>query len=500
MSPATQRAVIMVMVFLLALLFEREHDTVNTLAVAALVILVINPTALFEVSFQLSFVAVFAIFYMLQHTALLTGLRSPPQTAFKRLALFLLVSAAAILGTLPLTLYYFNGTSLLGILANCLMVPLVGFLVVQLGLLAVFLLPITSTGAYWIMKASGLIMHGGLALVIPVSKCSFAAAKTVTPTVIEIGLYYALAWALLNLRRTRLAKAVLITVALLVLADAAYWATRRFGNHELRVTVMDVGQGNSALLQLPGGKCVLVDGGGFYDNRFDVGARVVAPVLWRKKIATVETLVLSHPHPDHLNGLLFVAKHFNVQEVWMTQDYVRSEPYDNFLHVISEKDIRIVQLDELLKPRVMHGVEFQCLYPPRDFLMRKGPDTWRNANNNSLVLKVSFNEVSFLFPGDIEAVAEKELATLAGSALRSDVLLVPHHGSKTSSTPKFLERVNPNIAVISAGWKNPFGFPHSRIVHRYKARGCQIFRTDQAGATTITTDGIRTSVKPFLPK
>jgi competence protein ComEC len=250
MSPATQRAVIMVMVFLLAVLFEREQDAVNTLAVAALLILVINPTALFEISFQLSFVAVFAILYVHGHVSFASRLRSRPHTVFKRLALFLLVSAAAILGTLPLTLYYFNETSLLGILANCLMVPLVGFLVVQLGLLAVFLLPITSTGAYWIMKASALIMHGGLDLVIPVSKCSFAAVKTVTPTVIEIGLYYALAWAVLNFGRTRLAKAVLITVALLVLAYAAYWVTRRFGNHELRVTVMDVGQGNSALMKL----------------------------------------------------------------------------------------------------------------------------------------------------------------------------------------------------------------------------------------------------------
>jgi competence protein ComEC len=496
MSPATQRAVIMVMVFLLALLFERERDTVNTLAVAALVILIINPSALLEISFQLSFIAVFAILYVLEHLAFVSKLRTSSRTVLRRLAFFLLVSAAAILGTLPVTLYYFNQTSLIGMFANCLMVPLVGFLVVQLGLLAVLLLPIIPTGAFWIMKTAGIIMQGGLALAIPVSKYSFSAVRTVTPTLIEIGLYYALAWTLFNFRRVRFAKAVLIGIALLVSADTAYWAKQRFGNHDLTVTFMDVGQGNAALLELPGGGCVLVDGGGFYDNRFDVGARVVAPVLWRKKIATIDTIVLSHPDPDHLNGLLFIASNFNVQEVWMNQDYVLSEPYHEFLQIISERHIRIIELKELMKPKTMHGVQFQCFYPPSDFLAKRGKDTWRTTNNNSLVLKISFDEVSFLFPGDIEAEAEKELTALAGSALKSDVLLVPHHGSKSSSTPEFLKYVDPTIAVISAGWKNAFGFPHQKILKRYEAHGCQIFRTGHNGAITITTDGTSLKVKP----
>ncbi len=495
MSPATQRAVIMVMVFLLALLFERERDTMNTLAVAALVILIINPTALFEISFQLSFVAVFAILYALEHLAVVPRLSSRPRTLAKRLALFLFISAAAILGTLPLTLYYFNQTSLIGIFANCLMVPLVGFLVVQLGLLAVLLLPIIDIGAFWVMKAAAVAMQGGLAVAVPFSRYSFSAVKTVTPTLIEIGLYYALAWALFNFRRTRLTKVMLIGIAVLVVADAAYWANQRFGNQELRVTVMDVGQSSAVLLELPGGSCMLVDGGGFYGNRFDVGARVVAPVLWRKKIATVQTLVLSHPDPDHLNGLLFIAKHFNVKEVWMNHEHADSESYGDFLDIISEKGIRILQLEELLRPKAMNGVKFQCLYPPKDFLAKKEQDLWRNTNNNSVVLKVSFDKISFLFPGDIGTEAEKELTGLAAGALKSDVLLVPHHGSKHSSSPGFLRYVDPSIAVISAGWKNIFGFPHHKVLKRYEDLGCQIFRTDQHGAITITTDGEHVKVR-----
>jgi len=498
MSPPTQRAVIMVMAFLIALLLEREHDTINTLAVAALVILIINPTALFEISFQLSFVAVFAILYMLRKLPFVLKLRSGPLTMWKRLALFLLVSAAAILGTLPLTLYYFNQTSLIGLFTNCLLVPLVGFLVVPLGLLAVFFLPVAPTGSLWIMEAAVALMQGALSLAALFSKCPFAAVKTVTPSLLEIGLYYALAWALFNFRQTRLAKAMLLGITVVALADGAYWAERRFGNDELRVTFIDVAQGSAALLELPGGACMLVDGGGFYDNRFDVGARIVAPFLWHKKIATVETLVLSHPNSDHLNGLLFVAKHFNVERVWMNQEEVPSQPYQDFLKIISEKNTRIVGLDRLSIPQTINGIRFQVLYPPKDFLERKTQDLWRTPNNNSLVLQVAFDKVSFLLPGDIEAEGEKELSHLAASALKSTVLLVPHHGSKTSSTPAFLKYVDPTIAVISAGYKNMFGFPHEKILKRYKFQGCQIFRTDQGGAITVTTDGAHLSVKPFL--
>ena len=497
-SPATQRAVIMVMVLLTALVFEHEHEPINTLALAALIILVIRPTALFEISFQLSFIAVFAILYTLKHLPLASKLRKGSPTALKRLALFLLVSATAILGTLPITLYYFNQTSIIGLISNCFMVPLIGFVVVPMGLTAVLFLPIFPTAALWIMKTAAITVQGGLAVAGLLSRCPVASVKTVTPSLFEIALYFALAWALFNLKRTRLSRVVVVVIVVMASADVAYWVSQGRGSKELRMTILDVGHGSSALLQLPGGRCMLVDGGGFYDNRFDVGARVVAPFLWRKKIATVETIVLSHADPNHLNGLLFIAKHFNVKQVWMNQQYVPIKSYEDFLNLISEKNIQVVPLEDLLKPRTINGVRFQVLYPPRDFLERSRQDAWRKINNNSLVLKVSFRKVSFLLPGDIEAQAENELVYLAGDKLKSDVLLVPHYGGNTSSTPEFVEHVDPAIAVISAGRKNRFEFPHPNVLSRYRARGCRIFRTDRNGAVTISTDGTDIRVKPFL--
>jgi competence protein ComEC len=499
MSPSTQRAVIMVAVFLMALLLERERDTMNTLALAALVILVINPTALFEISFQLSFTAVFAILYAMESVPLITKLRRGPPELHKRLVLFLLVSTTAILGTAPITLYYFNQMSLIGILTNCFMVPLIGFLVVPMGLLSVVFLPFSATMALWVMKGAAVVLEGGLGLGIFFSEWPFVAVRTVTPTLMEIALYYGLAWGFFNCRKSRRARLVLISLALIVVADVGYWVSERFGRGELRMTQIDIGQGNSTLMELPGGPCVLVDGGGFYRNSFDTGAWVVGPFLWRRKIASVDILVSSHPHPDHLNGLLFIARHFNIREIWINQESTDTEPYRDFMRVLEEKDIRVLAPKDLVVPRIINGVRFEALYPPVDFLERKAQESWRTPNNNSLVLKVTFGDVSFLLPGDIEEEAERELASLACTTLRSDVLLVPHHGSQSSSTYRFLKCVKPEIGIVSSGWRNRYGMPKKKILKRYETLGCRIFRTDRQGAITITTDGKHLSVTPFLP-
>jgi competence protein ComEC len=188
MSPSTQRAVVMVAVLMMGLLFERERDSINTLAIAALVILIVRPPALFTISFQLSFTAVLSILYMLDRVSFVIQLKRRPATLIKRVALFLCASASAILGTFPIALYYFNQVSLVGILTNCFMVPLIGFIVVPLGLLSALFLPLSSALSIWFMKGAALILAWALELATFFSKCPFAAPKTVTPALIEIGL------------------------------------------------------------------------------------------------------------------------------------------------------------------------------------------------------------------------------------------------------------------------------------------------------------------------
>jgi len=299
MAPSTQRAVIMVGVFLMTFLFEREHDLMNTLALAAMLILIVHPPSVFSISFQLSFSAVLSIIYGLskvhkrqaflpggQKRSLFTGITD-------RLFSFFLVSFFAIIGTLPLVMLYFNQVSLIGIFSNFLIIPIIGFIVVPTGLFSVFLYPVSGEAASWLLYISGAVLSKAISLVNLFSDMPFAAVKTVTPSYFEICCYYIMMWALLNLKNVKpetseieksdfagkTARVLVVVVVLALVGDICYWLNVRFRNKDLRVTVIDVGQGSSALLELPGGYCILADGGGFYDNSvFDMGA----PCRWRR--------------------------------------------------------------------------------------------------------------------------------------------------------------------------------------------------------------------------
>ena len=317
MSPSTQRAVIMVGAFLMTFLFEREPDTLNTLALAAFIILIWFPPVLFSISFQLSFMAVLSILYGLSCVR-----QAPPvdsqkaRTGFgiqllRKMVLFFLASALAICGTLPLVMFYFNQVSFIGLLANFVVVPLVGFIVIPCGLLALFLYPVSSLLAYGCIQICLFVLDYVLPAVDYFAGLPFAAIKTITPSLFEMVCYYVLGWVVLNgvnMRRGsqsaagkipandchlpdartnripdfnrylklpdkfglnrilsraaaifRLLTAGLavkrytiigLVVGLALLVDAGYWVARRHLNSDLRVTYIDVGQGSSALIEL----------------------------------------------------------------------------------------------------------------------------------------------------------------------------------------------------------------------------------------------------------
>ena len=531
LSPSTQRAVIMVTIFLMTFLFEREHDPINTLAIAAMIILVVHPPSLFSISFQLSFIAVLAIIYGLSRIRIKSKNRK--QVLFqlwKKVYLFLLTSLFAILGTLPLLMLYFNQVSFVGLLANLFVVPLIGFIVVPLGLFSVLLYPVSVYGAAWCINANSELLAKALDIVVWFSNLPFASIKTVTPTYFEICCYYVLGWAVLNLfgihyenagekdkfpggthqlynkvelkkqstaSRRKKVLAVLIVVIIACAADTCYWFYNRFWHDDLRITVIDVGQGSSALVEMPEGFNLLIDGGGFSDNSvFDVGARVIAPLLWRKKIKTIDTLILSHPNSDHLNGLLYIAENFNVKRVWANCDTADTIGYRKFMEIIKKKAIHLPEFKEISRTHIINGAQLKLLYPAGDYMDNNRK--WSNLNNNSLVIKVEFGSKSFLFPGDIMTKAEKELVAIAGDDLTSTVLIAPHHGSKTSSSESFVDSVNPEIVIFSSGWRNRYRFPHPSVLKKYKERECRILRTDSQGAVTISTDGQSLEVLPMI--
>ena len=538
MSPSTQRAVIMVSVFLMTFWIKREHDPINTLAVAALLILIFDPPSLFSISFQLSFIAVLSIIYGMSRIPNNNAIKKKGRFSIKnKLFSLFLVSFFAIIGNLPLIMLYFNQVSTVGLAANFIIVPLIGFIVVPLGLISVFLYPVSIFGASICFKANSFILSKILEIVDLFSDLPFAAVKTLTPTYFEICCFYILGWAVLNLmgqstedkaqgaelrgekstpfgkfytlfkqisgNRPVFRKKLPIIVIVLVIfaggADACYWLYNRFWHDDLRVTIIDVGQGSAGLLELPGGFILLIDGGGFSDNSaFDVGERIIAPFLWRRKVKTVDTLILSHPNSDHLNGFLYIAEHFNVKNIWTNNESADTLGYHKFMEIIEKDKINLPEFKDILRTHNISGVQLKILYPPNDFIYKKKKDRWRNRNNNSLVVKAEFGSKSFLFPGDIMAGAERELVAIVGNNLKSTVLIAPHHGSKTSSTVSFLDKVKPKHVIISSGWKNSFRFPHSSVLKRYKERGYEVFRTDSHGALTMSTDGKSLIIRPCM--
>jgi competence protein ComEC len=494
LSPSTQRAMIMAGVLLAGWWVGRGHDWLNTLAVAAMIILIAAPQALLNISFQLSFTAVMTLILGMQAT-FWRPVDKPGQKGLgylgKRFKTFARITLLATLGTLPLILRYFNQISLVGPVINLIAVPLAGSLAVPCGLLGCLSAGISPLMAGLLWQAAALFLDILVVVVQNAAQWSFAAVHAITPSGLEILLYYALLWLLLTWKKHWINAAILGTALTVATADAGYWIVKRYFSDDLYITTLDVGQGACHLLQLPRGFVALVDGGGFADTRiFDVGQRIVAPYLWQQKIKTVDLVVLSHPNADHLNGLLYIINHFKIGEIWSNHQPADTYGYQQWSTAIKAHGIQHLPFEQLDRQSTKHGVCFEILSPPKDFLKRSRTEPWRDLNENSLVLKMTYGTVAFLFCGDIGRRTEAELVRwIDADRLKSTVLFVPHHGSRSSSSPNFLAAVQPKEAIISAGWQNRFHFPHAATLKNLARTGAALWRTDCCGAIRILCNG-----------
>lgn len=486
------RACIMVLCFLLAVMVRRESDPLQTLCAAALIILGVWPQALFEVSFQLSFSAVVVI--VLGMPVVTTWLRLPLMRSEEpwrrrflvRVAHFLLVTFLATLGTAPLVAYHFNQLSIMGLLANLLAVPLAAFLIVPLGLLFCVLFPISALTA-------GLVADLGLFLSALLSDLaawfggfSFASFRLATPSIFELILLYATMLFILQLGRLRWARwAVLSGIVLLLVS----WSTGRLApllSDDLEVTVIDVGQGDSILVRFPGGDTLLVDGGVAREGGFDTGARVVAPFLWSQGITRLDAVAVTHPQADHAGGLPSVVRWFRPKEIWTAEPLGANPITVPLAQAAAEVGAQVHILRAGSEPRP--GVS--VLWPPESL---EGLE----SNERSLVLRITKEKYAFLLTGDLEEEGETGLLW-QDVDLRADVLKVGHHGSKLATSRQFLERVQPDFAVISVGQGNRYGFPHRNLIERLEARQIRIFRTDRHGAVMVSTDGESLEAIPWV--
>jgi competence protein ComEC len=264
------------------------------------------------------------------------------------------------------------------------------------------------------------------------------------------------------------------------------------------VTFLDVGQGDAAVLQLPGGAVWLIDAGGLPAVPSELepatrlrlgelpGERSVVPFLEHQRIRVVDRVVLSHPHPDHYRGLRAVARAVPIRELWVAADGeglgVADPEYNALIEDLRTRGTRIVhpRLDTPVRER---GVTLTALAPRFDPHLAT-TDPVVSVNDDSLIVRVDYAGRSILFAGDLELEGEQALAALASA--RVDVVKVAHHGSRTSSSEAFVAATSPTLAVISCGVANQFGFPDPDVVRRWAASGANVLRTDVHGSVTVT--------------
>jgi competence protein ComEC len=497
------RATLMLAVFTLALVVQREKDLFNSLLLAAFIIVSIYPEALFAASFQLSFIGVAALILILPVVPVPRQLLPQDEKEEKlhrlgrRFYQFICGSLIISLCTAPVVLYHFHRLTTLSIPTNLIAIPLVGFLVLPAGLLAVFLLPLSTSLAGFFLTLGSLGLNLIVTLSAKLGSLTWATFWPGSPRAWQVVLAYLLLL-LPRAKTSRRSRISLIALCSLVLIGSWVIPSHfRSVKSLLRVTFLDVSQGNSAVIELPGDKVMLIDGGGFPGTSFDMGKYVLAPYLWHRRITRLDTMVLSHPHPDHYQGLGFVAAHFPIKQFWHSNVSGKDPKIPGLMTTLVDKKVVLLSPRNLAPSQNLSGVDVEVLHPSADFIGDSRALTDKELNNLSLVIRLTYKDVSFLFPGDIQRETEYELTRLPHLE-PVDVLLVPHHGSRTSSSIPFLQRLRPQIAIFSVGFNNRFHLPANKISQRYDALGIRTYRTDRHGAITVTTDGHKIEVETFI--
>lgn len=572
-GPSVSRAGIMAVLSLLGLLLVRHYDVYSSLAAAALLILGYNPYDLFDIGFQLSFAATIGI------VSVESGSSNPGEGLHRQSLRWLLpswlfetlsVTVSAQLAVAPLSLYYFQRLSLIALVANLVIVPLAGGLVVMAFVLGLgglllppvaliinqlayfplelllrvvawmaslpgaevsFALPWWGVGLYYLALALVVVRRGRagvpdvalppLAATLEQTAYTAAARSTLPTGTVGSRRQRRLIWELVPqcLRpwfpqltqpgRPTFSRLGFILILILLLLNLGFWSWLfwPWRGPVLQVTVLDVGQGDAIFVRFPQGQTMLIDAGGWseaYPKDFDPGRQIILPFFRRQGIKRLDFLVLSHPHQDHSGGMPAILEEMEVgafyqapEEVaaWLAEPFssdqalvLARQSYEKIHRLSQERGIPLYIWQRGDKLAVSPEVTIHVLHPGKLIT-----GTHSDVNNNSLVLKLVYKKVAFLFTGDLEKEGEADiLAHLEG--LKSEFLKVGHHGSRTSSQPEFLRAVRPQVAIISVG-RNFYGHPHPLTLNNLKEVGARLYRTDQDGAVTVTTDGQRWAVQ-----
>jgi len=500
---SVDRATLMAVVYLGARVFDLRTPPLNALIVVAAVLVASDPLSVADPAFLLTCGATLAILVAPTHVD-----RQGHGGRFQPAAAIIAASAAAEIMLLPVGALLFARVTFAGLVLNLFAIPLMG--VAQIA--GMLVIPAAAVWAPLAMAAGWVAHIGAQGLVWSADLVQFAPAisrRVAPPSAIACAVYYAglvityVAW-----RGARPAdkKAPRTAIALRAIGIALWSASGLWilwnpaltpaGDGRLHVTFLDVGQGDATFVVFPRGATLLVDAGGLgFSSSFDIGDRVVAPVIRSMGYRRIDRLAITHGDPDHVGGAMSVLREFRPREVWEGIPVPRSDPLTALrvgAQSLGARWANVYAGDAIN----VDGVDVLAHFP--------FPAEWERQkvrNDDSLVLELRWREVSILLTGDIGRQPESGIAsgleTAGGSlALRPvRVVKIPHHGSLTSSSARFVETVRPQFAVVSAGRSNHFGHPVPEVLERYRAVGAQVFRTDRDGAVFVETDGRTLSVR-----
>ncbi|MDP4115082.1 MAG: DNA internalization-related competence protein ComEC/Rec2 [Bacteroidota bacterium] len=480
-SPApVLRSIIMAIVIIAAFIFNRNSNIYNSLSIAAFIILIVNPNQLFDPGFQLSFSAALsiALFHPVIKTKIL--LLNIKYAWINSLLIFISVTFAAQLGTLPFVLMYFHKLSLTAFAANMVIIPLTGLIITN----AVASLII---GAIW-FKLATLFAASNEFLIFMLYKFLAIAGNPKYSVILireftsfHAGLFYIFLFISYFIIKSEYQVKVKIICILLICSSYTLYGgafnTDLLPAHNLDIVMIDVGQGDAFLVKFPSGKIALIDAGNassFWDN----GEKTILPLLNYLDVPAIDYAFISHVDKDHYSGMVYLLEKNIIKNMY------KPEP--------DSEDVKDVKLESLIRnkriPIYYYSKSIMPVDNARIYFYNLNNVNKKNTNDNSGVFKIVYGKTGILFTGDLGKMGEDRLAAYWKNALHSDILKISHHGSKNSTKDEFLNLSAPKMCLISVGIRNRYGHPSKEVLDRIK-NNSQVLRSDKEGAIFLTSDG-----------
>ncbi len=477
------RATLMSVILIIAFLSGRSTNLVNSIALSAVIILLLKPDELFNPGFQLSYSAVLsiALIYPIIQKMILQS--SITNKYAENILLFAAVSLSAQIGTLPFTLVYFNKLSVIALFANLIVIPLAG-IIVGMAVITLLIGSVLPAIAIYFSIINNIVTSLMMELIRFTGSLDFAFIRINNFSLFDsVIFYFFISILIYTLRKSENFKFKLIII-LAVITNILIFTQlddkKLLPDGILSLLMIDVGQGDSFLLKFPNGKTALIDAG-VIDPFFDSGEKIIIPVLDYLGIEKIDYGFVSHLDTDHYGGFVSLISNNKVKEIY------RPEPDS------TDKSLRFENfLDRMKIPKNTYYKSKKEIGNVALYIFNEIDNDYFNKlslNDRSGIMKIVYGKKSFLFVGDAEFPAEKHYLAHYRKFLDSDVLKVGHHGSNTGSSKEFLEAVSPDISLISVGIKNKFRHPSEIVLQRLRDLNSVIFRTDSLGAVLLQSDG-----------